>query len=106
MDRETRMRRIWETIQDIPPGSVANYGQIAEIAGIPRGARQVGYALSSLEDGTSVPWQRVVNAKGEISPRTNGDGDIIQRLLLEEEGVIFNRNHRISLKRFRWTEGR
>ena len=45
MDRETRMRRIWETIRDIPPGSVASYGQIAEIAGIPRGARQVGYAL-------------------------------------------------------------
>ncbi len=45
MDRETRMRRIWETIQEIPMGCVANYGQVAEIAGIPRGARQVAYAL-------------------------------------------------------------
>ena len=64
MDRETRMRRIWDTIADIPPGFVANYGQVAEIAGIPRGARQVGYALSALKD-ESVPWHRVVNAKGE-----------------------------------------
>ena len=41
MDRETRLRRIWETVQDIPQGYVANYGQVAEIDGIPRGARQL-----------------------------------------------------------------
>ena len=64
MDRETRLRRIWDTIADIPPGSVANYGQVAEIAGIPRGARQVGYALRHTPDGMNLPWHRVVQSSG------------------------------------------
>ena len=45
---EKRNERIWATICDIPRGSVASYGQVAEIAGFPRGARQVGYALRHL----------------------------------------------------------
>ncbi|NIV17167.1 MAG: hypothetical protein GWN47_01890, partial [Woeseiaceae bacterium] len=53
------MRRIREAIRDIPSGCVASYGQIAEIAGIPRGARQVGHALKHLPDGHDVPWHRV-----------------------------------------------
>ena len=65
MDRETRMRRIWETIQDIPPGCVASYGQIAEIAGIPRGARQVGYALRHTPAELELPWHRVIQSSGE-----------------------------------------
>ncbi|MEM7392489.1 MAG: MGMT family protein [Verrucomicrobiota bacterium] len=93
--------QIYDIVRKIPPGRVASYGQIAALAGYPRHPRQIGYALAALNDD-SVPWQRVVNAKGEISPRTNSDGDVIQRILLEEEGVEFNENGRIALSRFRW----
>ena len=67
MDMQKRMQRIRETIREIPHGSVASYGQIAEIAGIPRGARQVGYALRHLPNGHDVPWYRVVQATGRIA---------------------------------------
>ena len=67
LDRETRMRRIWETIADIPEGRVANYGQIAEVAGIPRGARQVGYALRHAPDDLELPWFRVITSSGKLA---------------------------------------
>ena len=51
LDRHARMRRIWDTVCEIPQGCVASYGQVAEIAGFPRGARQVGYALRHLPSG-------------------------------------------------------
>ena len=59
------MRRIWEAILEIPRGAVANYGQIAEIAGIPRGARQVGYALRHSPRGMELPWHRVLTSSGK-----------------------------------------
>ncbi|NOR67165.1 MAG: cysteine methyltransferase, partial [Woeseiaceae bacterium] len=52
---QQRIERIWATVRDVPIGSVASYGQIAEIAGIPRGARQVGYALRQLSANSNVP---------------------------------------------------
>ena len=61
------MHRIWDTIRDVPKGSVASYGQIAEVAGIPRGARQVGYALRHLPDEHNVPWHRIIQASGKIA---------------------------------------
>ena len=67
MDRIARMHRIWDTIRDVPKGSVASYGQIAEVAGIPRGARQVGYALRHLPDEHNVPWHRIIQASGKIA---------------------------------------
>ena len=61
--------RIYNVVKRIPRGRVASYGQIAELAGIPRHARQVGYALHHLSDDSGVPWQRVLNAAGEIAKR-------------------------------------
>ena len=82
-------------------GRVATYGQIARLAGIPRHARQVGYALSALSDNGPIPWHRVVNAKGMISPRSGGNHmELVQRLLLEKEGVSFDEYRRIPLTRF------
>ncbi|MBT1073411.1 MGMT family protein [Geobacter chapellei] len=82
---------------------VATYGQVARLAGIPGGARQIGYALSALPYGSAIPWHRVVNAQGKISPRSDGrPADEIQRLLLQEEGVMFDEKDRISLDRFGW----
>jgi methylated-DNA-protein-cysteine methyltransferase-like protein len=94
-------RRIYDIVRRIPRGRVATYGQVAALAGIPRHARQVGYALSSLDDDR-VPWHRVVNAKGEISLRSEPRWDEFQRRRLEREGVVFDARGRLSLKRFRW----
>jgi methylated-DNA-protein-cysteine methyltransferase related protein len=93
---------IYAAVARIPKGKVATYGQIALLAGLPRRARLVGYALSALTD-RSVPWHRVVNARGEISERSDGgDGETVQRLRLEREGVVFDANGRIDLRRYGW----
>ncbi len=94
-------QKFYAVVKNIPPGKVATYGQVAKLAGLPRQARQVGYALSALEDNT-VPWQRVVNAKGEISARSNSDYENLQKILLEEEGIRFDANGRIDLAKYQW----
>jgi methylated-DNA-protein-cysteine methyltransferase-like protein len=81
---------------------VATYGQIATMAGLDGHARQVGYALHALPERSDVPWHRVVNARGEISPRSAGDSHELQRMLLEAEGVKMDLRGRIDLERFRW----
>ncbi len=101
MDRETRMCRIWETIQDIPKGSVANYGQIAEIAGIPRGARQVGYALRHAPKDLELPWHRVITSSGKPAFDPNSRHFRTQRDRLAEEGVPII-NGKIDMSKYRW----
>lgn len=94
--------RIYAVVAAIPKGRVATYGQVALLAGLPGRARMVGYALHALAD-PSLPWHRVVNARGEVSPRSGGSqGDEVQRLRLEAEGVAFDRRGRIALERYRW----
>jgi methylated-DNA-protein-cysteine methyltransferase-like protein len=98
-----KYRAIYAVVSQIPQGRVATYGQIAQLAGLPGHARLAGYALSALEDKSSVPWHRVVNAAGGISARSDGSpADTIQRLRLEDEGVHFNEHGRIRLDRFQW----
>ena len=94
--------RIHAVVSRIPRGRVATYGQVAELAGLPGGARQVGYALHALEAQSSVPWQRVINAKGRVSPRSLPGFDAVQRGLLEREGVAFGADDRVDLQRYRW----
>lgn len=101
MDRETRMRRIWETIQDIPKGAVANYGQIAEIAGIPRGARQVGYALRHSPKGLELPWHRVLTSSGKSAFDVDSRHFRLQRDRLAEEGVPLV-NGKVDMAKYRW----
>jgi methylated-DNA-protein-cysteine methyltransferase-like protein len=95
--------KIYAVIARIPRGRVATYGQVAALAGLPGHARQVGTALGILPDGSPVPWQRVINARGEVSPRGGlGIAEGFQRHLLEEEGVSFDERGRIDLDRFGW----
>ena len=101
LDRETRMRRIWETIQDIPKGSVANYGQIAEISGIPRGARQVAYALRHAPKELELPWHRVITSTGKIAFDPNSRHFTIQRDHLVDEGVPVI-NGKVEMRKYRW----
>ncbi|MEJ2275585.1 MAG: methylated-DNA--[protein]-cysteine S-methyltransferase [Woeseiaceae bacterium] len=101
MDREARMRRIWETVAEIPPGCVANYGQVAEIAGIPRGARQVGYALRHTPNGLALPWHRVVQASGRSAFAPGSGAFRAQRERLANEGVTM-RHGKVDMQRYRW----
>ena len=98
----TRYELIWSMVRKIPRGRVATYGQIAELAGLEGHARQVGYALHNLPSPSDVPWHRVVNARGEISPRSAGDSHELQKMLLEGEGVEFGAGGRVELGRFQW----
>ena len=91
----------WAIARTIPPGRVMTYGQIATLLGTPRAARAVGYAMFFCKDD-SVPWQRVINAKGEISLGGHVDRPILQRELLLAEGVSFDANGRIELKKYLW----
>jgi methylated-DNA-protein-cysteine methyltransferase-like protein len=96
-----RYQRIWRAVGAIPYGRVATYGWIAELAGFPRQARQVGYALHNLPAHSPVPWQRVINAKGMISFPLGSEPHRLQRDLLLAEGIIFQ-GQRIDLQRFGW----
>lgn len=98
---------ILRVVRRIPKGRVATYGEVARLAGMPGHARQVGYALAGLSDppagaigplSASVPWQRVINARGEIS--LPGEAGEVQRALLRAEGVKFDARGRVDLTRF------
>lgn len=96
--------RIYDAVRRIPVGRVATYGDIAAAAGLPGHARQVGYALAALDGESDVPWHRVVNAQGRISPR-GGDrsAEALQQALLRSEGIAFHdgtidlREHRVEV---------
>jgi len=94
--------RIYAVVRRIPRGRVASYGQVAILAGLSGRARQVGYALHALGEGDPLPWQRVVNAQGQISRRAEPVMEQVQRLLLESEGVVFDDRGRIDLARHGW----
>ncbi len=94
--------RILAVVRRIPRGRVATYGQVARLAGLPRYARHVGYALHGQPPGTPLPWHRVINARGAISLRgLDGSGET-QRLRLEAEGVAFGAGGRVRLESFQW----
>ena len=92
--------RIYEVVKQVPWGQVTTYGAVAQIVGAGCDARLVGYAMAGVND-PEVPWQRVINAKGTISPRA-GRGAELQRKRLEAEGVEFDERERIDLDRFGW----
>lgn len=99
--REKRLLRIWNTIRSIPPGCVASYGQIAEIAGLPRGARQVGYALRQLPDGHDVPWHRVLRSSGHIAFEKGSDAynEQVKRLMMDGVPLL---DGRVDMRKYRW----
>jgi methylated-DNA-protein-cysteine methyltransferase-like protein len=105
--------RIWSVVARIPRGRVATYGQIARMAGLGGGARTAGWAMQALPDGLrierrAVPWHRVINAAGVISPR-GGDPEALavlrQAARLRREGVRVTGKGKIDLERYRWWPG-
>jgi methylated-DNA-protein-cysteine methyltransferase-like protein len=99
VEREPLYARIYAIVRLIPAGQVATYGQIAEVVGGCT-ARMVGYAMAACP--ADVPWQRVVNAQGKVSPRADHWGAEVQRLRLIEEGIEFDADFRIDMARVRW----
>ncbi len=93
--------RIVEVISKIPTGYVLTYGAVAELAGNPRAARQVSWALKSLSGKYKLPWHRVINSKGEISLPSRR-GKELQQELLEAEGVKFTTSGKVDLSMYLW----
>lgn len=97
----TSRQRLWSTLAAVPRGYVVTYGQLAELAGMPRQARRVGTLLSQLPTTTTLPWHRVINARGRLSFPVGSSAYERQcaRLQAEEIPVI---GGKIDLKRYRW----
>ena len=96
-------QRILSVIRRVPYGQVATYGQIALIVGDCT-PRMVGYCLASLDFDSDVPWHRIINHRGMVSPRSTGHGSQLQRELLEEEGIRFDDKGRVSFRKHGWME--
>lgn len=111
-DPATFNQTVWEIVRKIPGGQVATYGQIAAMIPPPPGvdelqyrrlrARWVGSAMHAVPSGSDVPWQRVINSKGEISVRARSEGHLEQRILLQTEGVVFDSKNKIDLATYGW----
>lgn len=102
-DQQHLYERIYALVRLVPYGKVATYGQVAElVSGCT--ARMVGYAMAALKHHhvADVPWQRVINAQGKISVHGDGIGNALQRLILEEEGVVFDPQGQVDFTRFGW----
>jgi methylated-DNA-protein-cysteine methyltransferase-like protein len=102
-----RNARVWAVVSCIPCGRVATYRQIASLAGIegPTGARQVGYALAALKPANDIPWHRVINAQGRVSPRGHAGRVNEQYERLALEGVDGDASGQIELQRYEWDYG-
>jgi methylated-DNA-protein-cysteine methyltransferase-like protein len=94
-------RRIYALVQQIPPGYVTTYGRVGQLIGCT--ARTVGFAMAALPPGSDVPWQRVINRLGQVSRRSDGEGNILQRDLLAAEGLVFDRKAQLDLAKYAWT---
>lgn len=96
--------RIYQAVRQIPHGKVATYGQIARLVG-GCSAQMIGFALAALPSGSDVPWQRVINRLGKISPHGFGYGTFKQHELLTDEGIEFSKEDEIDLEKFGWFIG-
>ena len=93
--------KIYDVVKSIPKGKVATYGQVALLAGNPRWARVVGYALHSNPDPANIPCHRVVNREGKVAESFVFGGGDVQRQRLESEGIVFDKNGKINLEKYR-----
>ncbi|WP_088014229.1 MGMT family protein [Gottfriedia acidiceleris] len=96
---ESFTSRAIEIIKNIPSGKVMTYGQVAKLAGSPRGARQVVRILHSMSQKYQLPWHRVLNAKGEIGIQDE-EGFLKQKHFLQNEGVKFASERTINLMEY------
>ena len=93
--------RIWHVVSLIPPGRVANYGQIASLAGLPNGAREVGRVLGQLPIDTTLPWHRVITSSGRIAFAPKSAAFQEQQLRLARDGVPCSKG-KVSMAKYQW----
>ncbi|MBE7412375.1 MAG: methylated-DNA--[protein]-cysteine S-methyltransferase [Leptospiraceae bacterium] len=94
-------KEVYKVTKKIPKGKISTYGRIAVILGKPRAARAVGYALHVSKDDT-IPWQRVINSKGQISFKGDTVRYLLQKEILSSEGIEFDENNTVDLKKYGW----
>ena len=102
---ERLYRSIYAVVRRIPTGRVATYGQVAELAGIPGGARVAGAAMKTSKPSDRLPWQRVIGKRGPTTGRIaihDPVGAAVQRQLLEREGVEVGDRGAVDLRRYAW----
>ena len=97
-------QRVMAVLRTIPEGKVVTYGQVAAMAGSPRGARQVVRVLHTASEKEKLPWHRVINRQGKISLRP-GSGYELQKAMLEGEGITFRADDSVDLAHFQWLPG-
>lgn len=95
-------KKIYDVVCQIPVGKVATYGQVAKIAGNPRWARVVGYALHNNPAPVIIPCHRVVNREGYVAQGFAFGGAKTQRKMLEDEGIVFEDDGHIDLIKYGW----
>ena len=101
VDSQSVPERVLAAVRRIPRGKVCTYGNVAEVAGLPRRARLVGTVLRQSPSARGLPWYRVINAGGRISFPVGSDAYARQRHKLEAEGVVFV-GGRVDLRRYGW----
>lgn len=95
---------VYALVRAIPYGKVLSYGRVSDLLGVPQGARAVGWALHNLGSREpSVPWHRVVNARGRVSIKGSPEAAMEQRARLESEGVVFDESDTLDMRRYLWT---
>lgn len=97
----TARQNFWQILATVPPGRVTSYGRLAQLAGLGRGARVVARWLAQLPEGSSLPWHRVVNSRGQLSLSPESAAGAEQRRRLLGEGVLIV-NHRVNMAHFGW----
>lgn len=98
---DPRRQALLQALAAIPSGRVVSYGQLAEFAGLGRGARWVGWMLGRLPEGSSLPWHRVIAADGRLSLTRDSPSGREQRERLRAEGVMLHED-RVDMRRYRW----
>lgn len=99
---KSAFKKIYAIVANIPEGKVATYGQIAALAGMPRGARTVGWAMRAVPEHMMLPCHRVVNKTGRLAPEYAFGGQEIQRAMLEAEGIVFRMDGTIDMESQLW----
>lgn len=94
--------RVYEIVSHIPEGKVASYGQVASMAGNCRASRAVGYAMHRNPYYGALPCHRVIFQNGSVTDGFAFGGKHVQRQLLEAEGIVFNEDGRVDMKKCRW----
>lgn len=98
--RQPFTERVIEVVRSIPPGKVTTYGMVAQYAGNRMAARQVARILHSCSEKEALPWHRVVNREGRIV--IFSDQAVIQKMLLEDEGIEIGPGNRVCLEAYLW----